>query len=61
MADFWHADTVNGTWTNMSFEAPPGSRAFTPVLPAEEGAIGTLIGGFDGANPLADGWKLVLP
>ncbi len=60
MGDLWHADTSARSWTNITFDAPHGNRAFTPVLPGGAGGIGTLVGGFDGSKPVADGWRLRL-
>jgi hypothetical protein len=55
LPDLWHADLAAQTWTSIAFEVPPGARAFTPALPGE---LGWVIGGFDGAGPLADAWQL---
>jgi hypothetical protein len=58
LADLWLADLEQNSWTLMTGDAAPGARAFTPVLPGGADAAGVLIGGFDGAAPLTDIWRL---
>lgn len=59
--DLWRFDLEAGTWSELELDVRPDARGFSLPLPGGEGALGLLLGGFDGEAPVADLWRLVPP
>ncbi len=58
IGDFWYLDVAAGRWTELSLPSELGARAFAAWLPAPEGALGTMLSGYDAAGPVREVWEL---
>ena len=63
--DLWRLDLATSQWTELTAAVapadgsdPPPARGFTQGLPGPRGALGLLLGGFDGRAAIDDAWVL---
>jgi len=60
LGDLWYLDVAAARWAAVDAGAVT-PRGFSPALPAGAGALGTVLGGWDGYGPVGDTWRLVRP
>ncbi len=60
-ADLWRFDIAASAWEELTLEEGPSLRGFSQWLPGGDGEIGMVLGGYDGANPIAEMWRLHAP
>ena len=65
--DLWHFDLETRAWTEVLVPVAPPARGFTPAIElhddgdgTDDGIIGVVMGGMNGADPLGDAWMLAL-
>lgn len=60
-SDLWRFDLASASWEDMTLADGPPGRGFSQWLPGGSGDIGLVLGGFDGANPVPEMWRLKAP
>lgn len=59
--DLWRFDVATGAWEEKTLDTMPPGRGFSQWLPGGPADIGLVLGGFDGANPVPEMWRLKAP